>query len=577
MSDTEFERQSTGGSFVAYEVQASRTGVPVAVGDSVEQVPVYPEVFVAEHPYIKVKELVRSDDGKNINVAFDPASVPVGEGKSPLRRPINANVAAEGRMAKVLQWALDNDTALYIGIEYRRKWKDLSGHVIPYDTPILELRGFDPDTGDSTDAAQGKSRQNISKIVAVACVVNDPRATISDEAKSNPLLWKHFRSNRIGKTPPPEWVRVTRADGTPGGAAIPREQWRDLTGASSSTQIDMNALADAVAERITAANVQPTNAQPTRPPLQGAIAAEGRRWELYNSDGRVNPGSWAVSGALRLRDTALTVLEAVNYLEMDAAQAEGREPNLLSRDQITSVATAMMGALLGVVDQVQIRITGRAHANRIDGSHTTASKVVHQVATRDLPLHREVLDDATAKAAWLNAVRDLAAEIALNAVALTDAYANATTEPVPANDASGRAQRQAAKQNPPNEPSGPQAAAQSQSRPANSAVTQPQTPDFSVTNDETGAPAATATAPARVASVRERNVAVLEPLLAATQLRPIDVMPLIKEQFGVTRLDDVATINLESTVTAWSQDLQRFRDTAEAAYRREEATTKAAG
>lgn len=574
MSDTEFERQTTGGSFVAYEAQPSRNVVTIKVGESVEQVRVYPEVFVQEHPFIKVKELNESDDGKNISVSFDPASVPVGEGKSPLRRPINANVAAGGRMAQALRWALDHDAALYVGIEYRRKWKNLSGQVIPYDTPILELRGFNADTGESTDAAQGTSRQNISKIVAVAGIVDDPRITISDEAKSNPLLWHHFRSNRIGKTPPPEWVRATREDGSPAGAAIPREQWRDLTGTSSAPSIDLDALAVAVVARMNASGDARSDGQPVRPPLQAAKSAEGRRWDLYNSDGRVNPGSWAVSGALRLRDTALTVLETVNYLEVDAANAEGREPNLLSREAITGTATAMMGALVGVVDQVQMRITGRAHANRIDGSHTTASKVVHQVATRDLPLTRAVLDDDAAKAQWLNSVRDLAGEIAHAAVALTESYATATADPVPAGDASGRAQQQAAKQNPPEVPSGPPTSAPTQqNRPANSAVTQPHTPDFSVSDGDD-----TQTAQrAPVASVREQNAALLQPLLAAANLAPRDVMPLIREHFQVNRLDDVATQNLESTVATWSQNLPRFRQTAEAAYRRDQATTKAAG
>ncbi len=80
-----FERQRTGGSFVAYEAKASRTPLPILVGDREEKAHIHPEVFIREYPHIKVKSIKPADNGGNgLAVEFDPESVPVAEGSKPL-------------------------------------------------------------------------------------------------------------------------------------------------------------------------------------------------------------------------------------------------------------------------------------------------------------------------------------------------------------------------------------------------------------------------------------------------------------------------------------------------------------
>ena len=121
---TTFERQRTGGSFVAYEKRPTKTPMPILVGDQPEKAHLYPEVFIREYPSIKVKALAPSDSGSGLAVQFDPESVPVPEGKPQLRRPINANTTAGGDIEKALRWALDHNEPLYLAIEYRRKYRN---------------------------------------------------------------------------------------------------------------------------------------------------------------------------------------------------------------------------------------------------------------------------------------------------------------------------------------------------------------------------------------------------------------------------------------------------------------------
>lgn len=572
-----FERKPQSGSYVAYTKSPSKVAIGIQVGDNVETVRVYPEVFVQEYTHIKVRALNPAERGDGLYVEFDPTSVPV-EGTT-LTKPINCSTQAGGPIEQALRWAMDHDAALYIGIEYRRKYKNLSGDVIPYDTPILTLRGFD-DEGNSTDASQGTSRQNISKVLGVVGLADNPASTlISPEVQSDPLAWPSFRSNRIGKTPPPEWVRITRPDGAPGGAAVPRAQWRELTGTSTPGGIDINKLADAVAARLTPSNEPGVR----RPSQRNARSAEGKRWEPYNSDGRVNPGSYAMSGFVATRSTALTVLEGMNYAEAANAEAEGRAPVLLTQQQISSGATKLASALQAVADDVQQHLTG-LRANRVDGSSMVAGKLVAQAATRDVPMTRQVWDDAKAKRDWLDEIRTVAIGVGDAMMSDTAAHFDAVSAPTPVSDASGRGQREAARQNPPTDTaSGPHRAAggagaedagkadhrtsanardgQPAATPANRTVTPPATPDFT-----------TASAATPVMSVRERNINVLQPLLKAANLQPQQVMPMLRRTFNVDQIDHIATENLADTVSTWMTDPARFRAAAQA----EARTTPAA-
>ncbi|MFC0313604.1 hypothetical protein ACFQNE_02930 [Gordonia phosphorivorans] len=542
-----FERKTTGGSFVAYEARPSRATVEIKVGDGTEQVFVHPEVFIQEYPSIKVLSVAASERGNGLYVQFDPASVPVGEGKQPLTRAIAASTVAGGEIEAALRRAQETGRPVYLAVERRRKYKSADGKVISYDEPIMALRGFTED-GESTDAAQGVSKANISKVLALVGPADRADINlISSEARSNPLDWPLHRSNRVGKTPAQGWVRITRPDGTPGGAAIPREMWRELSGAATggTAQLDdaaVSRIADAVAVRMGAANDNPTI---SRPPQRTSRSAEGKRWDLYNSDGRVNPGSYAVSGLLAIRDTALTALGEACFTEQADADSAGRTPNLLTRDQISTTATAMMGPLSEIVDQVQTAMTGKP-ANRINGSSATAAKIIRQVVLQDVPLTVAVVNDPQLRAHWLTEVGEVGRVLAAAVLAATESYLDEVSEPTPINDASGRAHRQVDRQNDPVDPRGA-------ASPANSNVQRPPTPNFSVGDNA-------------VSSIRDRNHQALQPLLEAAGMQPEHAAPLLAEQFGTADLDQVDPELLAGRVQTWGQEPARFRDMAQHVY-----------
>lgn len=543
---TTFQRQTTGGTFVAYEHKPSRSPVTILVGDTTEQVFVHPEVFIREYPSIKVKAL--NPSGRNLYVEFDPASVSVGEGKPQLSRAINASTEAGGEIEQWLRRALDTGTPLYLALELRRKYKNGSTQqVIGYDEPIMLLRGFTID-GENTDAAQGASKDNISKVIALIGPADRPDVNlISPEVRSNPIDWETHRANRVGKTPGQGWVRVTRPDGTPGGAALTRETMRDLsgTGGGGVANIDDSTiarLADAVAVRMGAANDDPTM---SRPPQRGSRSAEGKRWELFNSDGRVNPGSFAVSGLLSIRDTALTALENACYTEQADAEQAGRAPELLTREQISGTATRLMVPLGRVADDIQSAMTGKP-ANRVDGSAITAAKIVRQIVVRELPLTVAIVADAAAKSTWLQGVAEAGRLLAAAVIAATDDYLNDVAEPTPITDASGRARRQVQQQNEPVDPKG---------APANTAVQSPPTPNFSVNEDS------------QAAADQLQGTVSIDGFLAKVGMAFEHVAPLLFERFGTDQAEQIDQQQLANIVSAWSGDPDRFRDQAREAWR----------
>lgn len=544
---TAFTRQSTGGTFVAYTKDPSRKPVAIKVGDGVETVRVHPEVFIQEYPSIKVKEITAAEKGDGLRVMFDPGSVPVKEGQKSLTKAIAVNTQAGGDIEKVLRWALEHNEAVYLGVEYRRKFKTPAGEVIPFDDTILSLRGFDED-GKPTDTAQATSLANISKVIAVVGRQSDPQATvISPEVQSDPMQWVAHRDNRVGKTPAEGWVRTTREDGTAGGAAISRDKWRELTaGASSLDASIVDSIVNALADRLNL----PAGGRGDQLSDRASRSVEGRRYDAYNSDGRVNPGSFAVDAVIAARAAALTAIEAINYTEAREAETGGRAPQLLTRAEISEAATRLTVTLVTVADKVQSVITGNK-ANRIDGSHLAASKIVTQVVTRDVPMSRAIYDDDELKKRWLEKVVENAIEIARMTVEVTTEHLQALADPTPVNDASGRAQREVARQNPAEAPS--TSARSTSSRPANSGVKEPATPDFATDDTQNGAP---------VTSIKQRNIATLNPLLSSTQLQPQDVLPVIKLKFRTEDLECVDPQSLADTVAAWMKDPSRFREYA---------------
>jgi hypothetical protein len=95
--------------------------------------------------------------------------------------------------------------------------------------------------------------------------------------------------------------------------------------------------------------------EPTRPAPTGPVgsvhAMEEKPWQLYNSDGRINAGSYLVGHASHAEQFALDHL-----IEL---YSEGKKSPVDVSDTMIAQAASVALVLLGAADQVQATVTGR--------------------------------------------------------------------------------------------------------------------------------------------------------------------------------------------------------------------------
>lgn len=106
------------------------------------------------------------------------------------------------------------------------------------------------------------------------------------------------------------------------------------------------------------------NVPPRRPRV-----AEGKPWELYNSDGSINMGSYAMTAAVGFVELAhrLAAEQAARWT------AEGADEHV-SMGQVEDLAAT----LLEVADRVQAANREDGHTDRLDNSHTRARGAVRE-------------------------------------------------------------------------------------------------------------------------------------------------------------------------------------------------------
>ncbi|WP_137726343.1 hypothetical protein [Prescottella subtropica] len=543
MAEQQFTRQTHNTSYVAYTKAPSKP-VPVRVGGGeVENLPVHSQVFIREFMSIEIDSVdsPRSQEQRSpsLYVKLNAASAKNEHGETiGLRENFGASIQAGGELENAVRHAHANKTPLYVAIETKRKYRNLDKEVISYLTPINELRGATKE-GKGTESSAGMTRSNCSNVIVAIGPAADPHTNmLSGEAVTDPLAWATFRNNHAGELVPAGYTRVADAEGQPTGAIIERA----AAPAPAATTVDVDALADAVAARLlTGSSAVDTPPAATRPQLRNARSREAKPWEPFNSDGRVNAGSYLTSGWRNTWAGAMILLENALYTEQDLAEQEQRAPRLLDVPALTTAATSLTNLLLEMADQVQAAVVGAA--NRMDRSHGEAGRWVHQIASRLVPFGLQMLSDDTARDTWRKTVVAQATAVfggAMQSVAqhLDEQYGDAT----PINDASKAAASQAAQQARQQE-----RAAANQSAPA---------------GQETAGGQSTA------ANTPEALAGRWQALIAQCKLRGHEdrVVPFLVKVAGTGDVTQIPAAEFADMLTAWESNPQRFVEFAATAY-----------
>jgi hypothetical protein len=582
-----FTRQTHNTSYLAYERTPSKKPVPVRVGDGVENMRVHPDVFIREYTSIKIAEIsdARATNQRtpSLHVTLDASSVQTDSGKA-MRENFGGSIQAGGELENALRYAHVNGIAMYVAIETKRKYKGKSsGEVISYLTPINELRGATPD-GKGTEKAAGMTRENCSNVIVAVGPADDPNKTfLSPEAVTDPTTWEAVRSNRDGTLPPTGYARAINEAGDPTGAIIPKA---DLpTGAGPAQAVDVEALAEAL-HALMAKNAGPEPQQSgntPRPASRTAKSVEGKAWDAFNGDGRVNPGSYLLGEIRNTRSGAISLIENAVYAEQALAESEGRAPRLLTAEQISAAATALVRPLLWAADQVQVHVTG-GKVDRMVRSHTEAGKWIHQIASRHLPYSLEMVGDSdearTAAKAWLSTVVAAAKQEYELAMTLVTEYCDEQYGPAtPPNDASRAGARMAQRQNPPQDPtpSAPPATADAATESAASEPSQPSEPvGQSATAPEPQQAPTETPAPVSVAQNARPATASDTPDLVKRWNTLLDVInmgahhyklePLLVTMFNTADLRQIPASAFDDALTAWEANPPAFTKIAGQAF-----------
>lgn len=362
------------------------------------------QVFVRDIPSVLVKgakhSTVSGRDGspdlQTTSFTFDGASLAIPG----FTNDFNASLRGDDPAHKILMWAIETKNPVGVVIETARKYRNSDGDIIPINTPIHELRGA------HADGAKGNAnitRNNCKNIVAaVGQPGNDQSALVTSEAESDPTEWVGLRPNRGGEYAPAGWRRV------PGGIT---------QGAEAAAAKNQGAgLAEDAVENIAqqvAALLRPmvSSQNGGRPPQRPAVATEDQPWKAWNSDGRLNGGSWALSKYRSHFDWAIGKLAAVGIL-----------------DDIVNRADQLAQRVLWMVDRVHEQVVPAHGSRRLMKSHGEASRWVMLVVDRlstsgpdyvHLAFTAEMMSDKSVRDAWSTAVVDQAAHLFHTAYAAT--------------------------------------------------------------------------------------------------------------------------------------------------------------
>ncbi len=406
-----FARPERSARYVAYATE------PFNLSEDGQTVQARSEVYVREFVAARIGKLKeREKPDERSGGAWKTLSVTIDAESVGLENDFSGSALADSHVADMLRAAYSNGDSVWIAFETVRKFKNSDG-PIPREARIHALRGAKQDgSGGAADA----TRENCKNLIVGVGRADHPAEAIwSPDLTSDADEWPELRNNRSGNLPPSGWRQVKNGTEALGAiTSVPSQSG----GAGDVDAIVEKLLPRLVDELGTATQAR---AQPQRPAARpGRVAAtEGREWEPYNSDGRVNAGSYLMSKQRGLRNAAFTIvteawvqhgLDTLTYSTADEARTA------LPADDARTQARELAGGLLEVADAVQERVVGRT--SRFAKSHFEATRWAQHVIGEGLPYRWSLNADASEYRAWKNEVWSVAAEEMLWAYAEVSAW-----------------------------------------------------------------------------------------------------------------------------------------------------------
>lgn len=138
---------------------------------------------------------------------------------------------------------------------------------------------------------------------------------------------------------------------------------------------------------------------PPAAPQSQYVAVEEKPWMAYNSDGRINAGSYMVAHAASAEQFALDHLITV--------YSEGKKTNVDVSDTMIAQAASIALVILEAADEVQSKVTG-SRADRQKNSYNRALALVYDAVGKRYPV--PVGGNSEAQEEWRNSVISEAAE-----------------------------------------------------------------------------------------------------------------------------------------------------------------------
>jgi hypothetical protein len=150
-------------------------------------------------------------------------------------------------------------------------------------------------------------------------------------------------------------------------AELAKARQLNLSATIIDTLVANTITAGATLEEALAAGIGEENITPDAPSsIARGYAVEEKPWTAYNSDGRVNPGSYMVAHAAAAERFSLDHLIKI--------YSEGKKSNVDVTDEMISQAASLALVLLEMSDEVQKRVSGRV--DRQKNSYNRAMALV---------------------------------------------------------------------------------------------------------------------------------------------------------------------------------------------------------
>lgn len=342
-----------------------------------------------------------SHDGPDANGVRAEVWVQVGTGvvtkvEDSGRKNVQVQIKAE-HLERPLHGWLDKNDPLYPTVLDAQQ----TGRVVGYRIESQRRSGVDR-TIPITDLREtmDRAKENCLNILAG---IDD---TLSGEAVTNPAEDPHAGGRLPATSPRPSTASPTDLAGTAGLsvdralAGLAAARAAGLPPGVIDAAVALALAAGANTRQVTTAGVTDTPA--SQPEIRLPRAHEAAPYVEFNSDGRINLGSYAVQAAFSAEQVAY---DLIHEQSTRTARRTGGNPEPVDLSQ----AAELGRVLLTLADRVQVGAYGGGRVDRMAASHTRARTLVYDAVTRRHPVPFGATDPA-ARDKWVTAVVDEAVE-----------------------------------------------------------------------------------------------------------------------------------------------------------------------